>query len=202
MGRPAARLDGVADVFQAGLDAVIQNLAARPSLLFAAGLALVAVVWTAVWRWARTVVTIAHEGGHAAVAVLVGRGLSGIRLHADTSGVTVSSGARRGPGLVCTFLGGYPAPSLLGLGGALLVAAGQTRLMLMLALGLLGLTLLLVRNVYGVLAVLGTGAVIAAAAWWGSPRLQVGFAAALAWFLLFGGLRAAGELRVGRARRP
>ncbi len=96
-------------------------LAERPLVLLAAALALVAVAWPVSWRWTRTVVTIAHEGGHALVAVLTGRGLTGIRLHADTSGLTVSTGARRGPALVATFLGGYPAPSLLAVGGAALV---------------------------------------------------------------------------------
>lgn len=173
----------------------------HPSVLLAAALALIAVCWSVSWRWTRTVVTIAHEGGHALVAVLAGRGLTGIRLHPDTSGLTVSTGARSGPGLVFTFLGGYPAPSLLALGGAWLVAADLAQLMLWIALGLLAATLIHVRNVYGVVAVLATGAAVAAVAWWGSDRLQDGFAAALCWFLLFGGLRAVRELQRGRRRR-
>ena len=173
-------------------------LADRPAVLLAAALALLAVGWSVSWRWTRTVVTIAHEGGHALTAVLAGRGLTGIRLHPDTSGLTVSTGARRGPGLVFTFLGGYPAPSLLGIGGALLVAADLAGLMLWIALGLLAATLIHVRNVFGVVAVLATGGAIAAVAVWGSARLQDGFAAALCWFLLFGGLRAVRELQRGR----
>src|SRR6478736_4286324 len=150
-------------------------------VLLALALAVVAVAWRPLWRWTRTVVTIAHEGGHALVAVLAGRGLTGIRLHPDTSGVTVSTGARRGPGLVLTFLAGYPAPSVLGLGGALLVADGRSRLMLWIAL-----------------AVLVTGALIGYVAGWAPGRVQVGFAAALCWFLLLGGLRATRELRPRR----
>jgi hypothetical protein len=43
--------------------------------------------------------------------------------------------------------------------------------------------------------------VVGAVAWWGEPQLQDGFAAALCWFLLFGGLRAVRELqRSGRRR--
>jgi hypothetical protein len=167
----------------------------RPGVLFAAVLALLTVTWTAVWRWTRIVVTIAHEGGHALVAVVAGRGLTGIRLHADTSGLTVSTGARRGPGLVFTFLGGYPAPSLLGIGGALLVAADQAALMLWIAIALLVATLVHVRNAYGVFSVLATGALVGAVAWWGEARVQDVFAAALCWFLLFGGMRAVHELR-------
>jgi len=167
-------------------------------VLLAAVLALGAVGWRPVWRWTRTVVTIAHEGGHALVAVLAGRGLTGIRLHPDTSGVTVSTGARRGPGLVLTFLAGYPAPSLLGLAGALLVAGGHARVMLWIAVGLLAVTLVLVRNGYGVLAVLATGVLVGYVAGWAPARIQVGFAAALCWFLVLGGLRATRELRPRR----
>jgi hypothetical protein len=184
------------------LDAVPASVAAFVSghlgVLLALAFALVAVAWRPLWRWTRTVVTIAHEGGHALVAVLAGRGLTGIRLHPDTSGVTVSTGARRGPGLVVTFLAGYPAPSLLGLGGALLVAGDRARLMLWIALGLLAVTLALVRNGYGAVAVVATGAIVGYVAGWSTPWVQDGFAAALCWFLLLGGLRATRELRPRR----
>lgn len=185
---------------QTAVDTVSTILAARPSVLLAAVLALIAVGWTVLWRMTRTVVTIAHEGGHAIVAVLAGRGLTGIRLHTDTSGLTVSTGARRGPGLVFTFLGGYPAPSLLGLGGAAMVAADRSQLMLWIALALLVATLIHIRNVFGAVAVIATAALVAGVAGWGEPRLQDGFAAALCWFLLFGGLRAVRELQRGRRR--
>jgi hypothetical protein len=191
--------DGAAALQQV-VDTATLLLDERPAVLLAAVLALLAVLWSAAWRWTRTVVTIAHEGGHALVAALAGRGLTGIRLHADSSGLTVSTGARRGPGLVFTFLGGYPAPSLLGVGGAALVAADHAALMLWIAIGLLVATLVHVRNVYGVFAVLATGALVGSVAWWGEPRLQDGFAAALCWFLLFGGLRAVRELQRSRRR--
>lgn len=179
---------------------VSRLVAERPAVLLAAALALVAVLWGPLWRWSRTVVTIAHEGGHALVAVLAGRGLTGIRLHADTSGLTVSTGARKGPGLVATFLGGYPAPGLLAVGGAVLVAADRAPWALWTAIALLVATLVHVRNAYGAVSVLATGALVGAVAWWGSPRLQDGFAAALIWFLAFGGLQAVAELWRGRRR--
>jgi hypothetical protein len=190
----------VGDAFQVGVQTLTQLVNERPAVLLAAALALIAVLWSVSWRWTRTVVTIAHEGGHAVVAMLAGRGLTGIRLHPDTSGVTVSTGARRGPGLVFTFLAGYPMPSLLGLGGALLVAADRAQLMLWIALGLLAATLIGLRNLFGVVAVLATGALVAYIAGWATPRVQDGFAAALCWFLLFGGLRAVRELQRGRRR--
>jgi Peptidase M50B-like len=177
---------------------VMTYLSGHLGVLVALVLALGATGWRPVWRWTRTVVTIAHEGGHALVAVLAGRGLTGIRLHPDTSGVTVSTGARRGPGLVLTFLAGYPAPSLVGLAGALFVANGHARVMLWIGVGLLAVTLVLVRNGYGVLAVLATGVLVGYVAAWAPARIQVGFAAALCWFLVLGGLRATRELRPRR----
>ena len=58
--------------------------------------ALGAVAHGPTWRVARNTVTIAHEGGHALVALLTGRKLDGIKLHSDTSGVTVSRGKQIG----------------------------------------------------------------------------------------------------------
>ena len=78
-----ARLDRVGDglaTLERTVSALIEQ---RPAVLLAAALALLAVVWSASWRWTRTVVTIAHEGGHALVAVLAGRGLTGIRTLRD-----------------------------------------------------------------------------------------------------------------------
>lgn len=68
--------------------------------------ALVLVGSPAGYRLVRHLVTVVHEAGHALVAVLSGRRLSGIRLHADTSGLTVSRGRPRGPGMVATLLAG------------------------------------------------------------------------------------------------
>jgi hypothetical protein len=181
-------------------DAVVGTARDRPAVLVAGVLALLAVGWPASWRLTRGVVTIAHEGGHAVVAVLSGRGLGGIRLHADSSGATTSSGRDGGVGLVLTFLGGYPAPAALGLVDALLVATGRAIAALWLVVALLVATLTQIRNAFGVVSVLGTGAAVGAVAWWGDRALQAGFAAALAWFLLFGGLRSVRELQRGRRR--
>ena len=91
-----------------------------PSLwlvIVTAVLALGAVVPHTAWRLARNAITIAHEGGHGLIALLTGRRLDGIRLHSDTSGLTVSRGKPTGLGMVLTAAAGYTAPSLLGLGG-------------------------------------------------------------------------------------
>jgi hypothetical protein len=161
--------------------------------------ALLLVLNTGSWRLAGKAITIAHEGGHALVSVLSGRRLEGIRLHADSSGVTYSSGKRHGPGLVLTAAAGYPTPSLLGAGAAALLAARHQTALLWLALILLAATFLAVRNAFGALAVLATAGGVLAVSYFASAAVQAGFAYLAAWFLLLGGMRPALELT--RARR-
>jgi Peptidase M50B-like len=151
------------------------------------------------WKVLRHVVTIAHEGGHAVAALLARRKLAGIRLHSDTSGVTVSSGRRTGPGMIFTAAAGYPAPCLLGAGFAALIAAGQVRTMLWVAIALLLVLLTQIRNLFGVLTVAGTAAASFAAIWWGSAGVALTFACALTWLLLVGGGRAVLELQRTRS---
>jgi hypothetical protein len=162
--------------------------------------ALLIVLTADAWRLARNVITIAHEGGHALASVLSGRRLEGIRLHADTSGETFSRGRRTGPGTVITAAAGYVTPPLLGAGSAWLLASRHVTAMLWLALVLLVATALMVRNAYGVLAILVTGGAVAAVTVMGSPATQAVFAYACSWFLLLGGVRPVFELR-GRRRR-
>lgn len=174
----------------------------RPEVLLGTALAaLVAVAYRPLWRVLRSVVTIAHEGGHAVVALCARRKLSRIELHSDTSGVTVSRGRPTGPGMVATMVAGYPAPSLLGLGAALLLAAGYITGMLVLTVLLLLVLLTRVRNAYGVLSVVVTGAVILAVAWLAPVQAQAVFAYVLTWFLLLGGIRPVFELARSRGRR-
>jgi peptidase M50B-like protein len=162
--------------------------------------ALVVVVFGELWRPARNIITIVHEAGHALVAVLVGRRLSGIRLHSDTSGLTLTRGKPYGAGMVSTALAGYVAPSLLGLAFAGLVGANRiTAVLVVCAVLLLGV-LVMVRNVYGFFSVLLTGAVLFGIAWWTSPLVQAAFAHVITWFLLFGGVRPVGELQTKRRR--
>ncbi|MGW5645181.1 M50 family metallopeptidase [Saccharopolyspora sp. NPDC003752] len=167
--------------------------------LVAGVLSLLLVLSRNTWLLLRNVVTIAHEGGHAVVALLSGRKLNGIRLHSDTSGLTVSTGKPTGPGMVFTLLAGYPAVSLLGLGGAWLVTVDLAHVMLWACIALLAAMLLAIRNAYGVLSIVLTGGVIFAVSWFATPAWQALCCALFSWFLLFGGLRPIAELRRKRS---
>ncbi|WP_229880567.1 M50 family metallopeptidase [Amycolatopsis bartoniae] len=168
--------------------------------LVTGGLALLLVLSGAPWRLARNLVTIVHEAGHALVAVLAGRRLQGIQLHSDTSGVTVSRGRPTGPGMVLTSLAGYPAPAVLGLGFAGLLAANRITVLLGVAAVLLLGVLVMVRNAYGVLSVVLTAAGLAVVALVAGPEVQAWVMYVITWFLLLGGLRPVFELQAKRRR--
>lgn len=168
-------------------------------LIIAAAAALVFV--PPAWRVTRHVITIAHEGGHGLVAALSGRRLQGIRLHSDTSGLTVSRGRPRGPGMVFTLLAGYTAPALLGLGAAWLLGRGHDIGLLWALLAALSVLLVQIRNWFGLWSVAVTGAIVFGVTWFGSATVQSAFAMLVTAFLLLGALRTVVELQRTRHRR-
>jgi hypothetical protein len=156
-----------------------------PALVTGAALvALLLVLQPTLWRVTRVLVTITHEGGHAAVALLVGRRLRGIRLHSDTSGLTVSSGRPSGPGMVAMLVAGYLGPAVVGLAAVALLLAGHALGLLWALVALLALMLAQIRNFYGLLVLVAVGAVLLALSWYGSAPLQTGCATLATWVLL------------------
>ncbi|TDB75747.1 M50 family metallopeptidase [Micromonospora sp. KC723] len=191
-------IDGLGDLWDRLLSAQPDP---PPLLVLITALVALAVVSARLpWRVARNAVTIAHEGGHALAALLTGRRLHGIRLHSDTSGLTLSAGRPTGPGMIATLLAGYVAPSLVGLVGAWLLGGNRITLLLWITVVLLLAMLVMIRNVYGVLSLLVTGGVVLAVSWYASPQTQAAFAWTSVWFLLLAGVRPVVELRRVRSR--
>lgn len=163
-------------------------------------LALVLVASPGIWRISRNTITIAHEGGHALIALLTGRRLEGIKLNADTSGVTVSRGKPTGIAVVLMYFAGYVTPSLLGLAAAVLVTTDNVRPLLWATVVLLAAMLIMIRNVFGVLSVVATGTIMFVVSWYATAEWQAAFALFVTWFLLLGGVRPVGELQGRRLR--
>ncbi|MFI5926831.1 M50 family metallopeptidase [Micromonospora sp. NPDC051543] len=191
-------IDGLGDMW----DTLFSAQPDPPPLLvlITAAVALVVVSTRLPWRIARNAITIAHEGGHALVALLTGRKLRGIRLHSDTSGLTLSAGRPTGPGMILTLLAGYVAPPLIGLAGAWLLGGNRITLLLWVAVALLLAMLVMIRNAFGVVSLLVTGALVFAVSWYATPQVQAAFAYTGVWFLLLGGVRPVVELQRLRAR--
>ncbi|HET9647963.1 MAG TPA: M50 family metallopeptidase [Microlunatus sp.] len=173
-------------------------------ILACALLALVLVGTPTTWRAVRHLVTITHEGAHGVAALLTGRRLHGIRLHADTSGLTVSSGRSRGPGMIVTLAAGYLGPALVGLGAAALLLSGYALGVLWAFVVLLALLLLQIRNLYGLAVVVGCGGALVVLSWYLPPSAQSVLAYVLTWLLLVAApkpvLELARQRRRGQAR--
>ena len=153
------------------------------------------LVWApGVWPLTRHVVTIAHEAAHGLAALISGRRLHGIRLHSDTSGLTVSAGRPTGPGMILTTAAGYVGPGLLGLAAAAMLAHHRAVGLLWALLILLALLLIQVRNWFGLWSILFSAAVVLAVSWWLEPQVQSAFAYTLTWFLLLAAPRPVLEL--------
>lgn len=126
--------------------------------------------------------TLAHEGGHVIYALFTGRQNIRYNIDDNTEGATTHDGSYA----ILIYLVGYPAGALLGLGGAALIAAGNTWAFLAVLVIFSALHLFVAK---GGLAIVIPAVVIAgvfAAALRGSEALQAGLATGAAWFLLLG----------------
>lgn len=169
--------------------------------VLAVGAAALLITWSSIgYRLVRHLATLLHEAGHALIAVLVGRRLSGIRLHSDTSGLTLSRGRPTGPGMIATLLAGYPAPAVVGLAGAWLVSHGYAAGTMWALVFLCALMLLLIRNLYGLWVVLVTGVGVAVLSWTAAPEILSLAAYFMVWSLLLVAPRAVMELQRSRRR--
>jgi hypothetical protein len=163
------------------------------------GLALVG--WPPAWRYARHLVTICHEGAHGVAALCSGRKLAGIRLHSDTSGLTLSRGRARGPGMIVTAAAGYLGPGLIGLVAAYLLHRQHAVAVLWGALALLTLLLVQIRNWFGLWSIVVTAALVFGVSWWAPQQWQSAAAYVGTWFLLLAAPWTVLELHMSRRRR-
>lgn len=175
-------------------DFVIERFSAasqpEPRVIAVVGaLAVLITVVPQSWRTVRQASTIIHEMGHVLAAWFSGRRVSGIKLHSDTSGVTVSRGKPRGPGMLITALAGYPAPGLLGVGLVALAAAGYAGAALTLYQLVLVVALLLSRNVFGIISCLASVLATGAIWWFNDPALVTHTVVGLGIFYALAGVR-------------
>lgn len=188
--RHTGRVEFISELWRRALATQPPPTPGVTALIGAVALAAVLLAWPLV----RLLVTVCHEAGHAVIATLVGRKLRGIRVHSDTSGLTVSRGRPTGPGMVATLFAGYPTASFVGLGAAWLAGAGHAAGLLWLLVVLLALMLFKIRNVYGAIVVVGFGAAVGLASWFAPSEVLVWIAIGLAWLFLLAGPRPVVEL--------
>jgi hypothetical protein len=158
-----------------------------PVVLIGGLVALILVVFTD--TWAESLVTVAHEGGHAFVALLTGREVLSLRVNETTGGGVTRHSGGWGVGRIFISLAGYLTPPLLGLAGATLVLAGKSWSVLWASIVLLVGAFVHARDNFTCTVIVLAAVGIGWAAVEGSPPVQGFVAVVLAWWMLFGGVR-------------
>ncbi len=170
--------------------AVSHELTQRPnSLAVTVGaLMLLAFAVELIWRLARHITVIVHEGAHVASCWMMGGRVTGVRLQSNGDGSTATVGPS-GMGGIITSFAGYLGPSIFGLAAAGLIALGHIRAVLWLAVIFFTLMLLLVRNFFGGISVAVNAGLLFLVLRYGDARLQTITAYGLSWLMLLSGVR-------------
>jgi hypothetical protein len=132
--------------------------------------------------------TIAHEGGHALVGMLLGGKIKKVEIDRSGGGGTTMSIS----GLPRFFelLAGYLGPSVVGFIGAEMIVHGfQPRSVLMLSLVFTAFVLILVRDFFSLLVAAGAVVVLWLVVTRAPASTQLGFAYVWVWFMLMGSTR-------------
>jgi hypothetical protein len=159
-------------------------------VVYAAGfVVLLIVVFTG--DWGGSLVTVAHEGGHMIMSVLVLRSFRHFTMKDGDTAETAITDDKWGVGDMVQTIAGYLSPPLLGLGGAAVLAGGNAWGVLAAAAFLLLLSFFYARGGLAILVTLLGLAIVVLVLWRGPTQLQVALAAGAVWLLLLGGVRAA-----------
>ncbi|GAA4593240.1 hypothetical protein BJY16_000905 [Actinoplanes octamycinicus] len=161
---------------------------------------LAAVLVLPLWRFSMHAITVAHEGAHALIGLLLGGklGPKKIHLNADGSGATHLSIA--GIGKFLMLLAGYLGPSAVGFAGALMLVHGfPPGSVLIMSLVFAVFVLVLTRNAFGLLVAAGTAGLLWMVATRAAEPVQLGVAYVWVWTMLMGGTRKIPDLFKGMA---
>ena len=160
----------------------------RPDLLQVLASALAAVLLLVVLWWAvGLVLTMAHEGGHALAALVLGATVLSLLVRHDRTGRTTL--VRVGPLAAVGFLAaGYVGPSGFGLAAAALLVYGQPTAVLWLTVALLALALAVSGTWFTRFAVVLAGAFFVLMLSKRSADVDAWTACTWTWVLLVGGL--------------
>jgi hypothetical protein len=131
----------------------------------------------------RFVTVVAHEGGHAIMAVALLRAVKAIRLNRAGGGVTEYERPMWPFGILIS-AAGYLGPSLFGLLAAWLLVRDETAAVLWGSIAFLAVMLFAVRGVVGLLLVPTLAVVLYQVAVKAEPAGQALFAHVWTWFLL------------------
>jgi len=125
------------------------DLPALPLALAAAAAGILVGLIGQGFRPLRLVPTWVHESGHALMALILGRHVTGIVINPDTSGVTESLGRKSRLEQALVAFSGYPAPAIVGSTLLYLTMESRINLAILLAITMIAIMLLLQRSLLG-----------------------------------------------------
>jgi hypothetical protein len=166
-----------------------QNLLSGGDAVLIGLVMLAFVAFEATWTVVSHIDTMAHEGAHAIISSLSGRGVQSIKIKSNSDGETKPS---RDGGVSSTLVigvVGYIGPSAFGLGAAKLIQSGHILSMFWVALVLLAILLLAARWSFAFVTVPLAGVLAFLIAKYAPAHTQVIAAYASAWLLLLSGVR-------------
>jgi len=170
------------------LDQIGQTQTPLPaSVVVLLGVAVFAVIMLPTWLVLRHATTMAHEGAHALVGWVFGGKITSVTMQSDGSGLTDASFSGNTGRFLFLFVG-YIGPSAFGLAAAKLISIGHIVAVLWLALLLLAILLITVRNFFALCVVAVTGLLLYLFARHASVAPQTVLAYVITWFLLLSGL--------------
>jgi hypothetical protein len=177
--------------WDSALHAIVDLQARLPrstSVLLGVG-ALAAATLPGISALTRYVNTMAHEGAHAAIGSATGRKVTSVIMRGNGEGRT-SMTKPQGLGYLLAGIVGYLGPSAFGLIAARLIEIGHIIAVLWLViLALVFMAVMVRRNVFGLVAVVITGAGLVLVLRYTPLGAQVAVAYGIAWFLLVSGVR-------------
>lgn len=134
--------------------------------------------------------TVAHEGGHALMTVLLGGKVESVTTKSDLTGLTISSHPKGWGRLDGAMLSasGYIAPPLFGLAAAVALGHGKPLVVLWTTIVLLAILLPSSRNLFSFFTIVTFGTIMVLVAVRGDSQFQLISATAWTWLLLAGGL--------------
>jgi hypothetical protein len=155
--------------------------------MVAIGSGLVALVLSVVlWPIVGLAMTVAHEGGHAVTASMMGATVTSYKIERNHNGATSSS--RLGPfGAFFMTMAGYLGPSVFGLVGTVLLLHALVHAVLWASIVFLGLGLFPAASWFTRFLLVVLGAIIFAVLHSTGAGFQLFFAYTWVWMLLLGG---------------
>ena len=159
----------------------------RPSTTLAlAALGVALLLALGIWEITGYLITMAHEGAHALALMITGKRVRSVTIQGDLGGLTRPVNPEDVG--ILAYLAGYAGPPLFGLLGAALLVHGSASAVLWICLLLLGVLLVVLRNLFGFVMVFLAGAFFYLTATYASATAQSTVACTVVWILLVGGV--------------